>query len=78
MVELCGHFLKHMPEVKTHIALTCQICGKQGLIPMMPSKARGRRVVVCENEEILHIKSNGRHYLVHVHNDEIPQNLNLN
>lgn len=58
--------------------LQCQICQKEGLIPMMPAKGRGRRVVVCENEVISHVKMDGQHFLIHKKLDDLDHSFLLN
>lgn len=61
----------HTPKII--LTLTCQICEKEGLIPMMPAKGRGRRVVLHSNEWVSHVVQNGQHYLVRTASQELPE-----
>lgn len=62
-----------MQILKAISTLKCQICDQGGLIPMMPAKGMGRRVVVCSNEFVTHYRANGQDYLVQNKHHDLPE-----
>jgi hypothetical protein len=70
-----------MIEIVTISKAKCQICEKHGLTRASEDTVRGRKVVVCQNEYVRHIRVGKKEYLCPARlseQEEIVGELSLN